>query len=1068
MAHANSSKRLLFPVLHLCHVVMMSLIILTVSLWVICPLCNESQCHSTSSHALSPPSPPSSVCQCLDGLHSSLVCSVLSSRRNLTCCTFLSRCASTRSSFILHALLLLCGDVELNPGPVNSSTSIAFSCLNVRSASSVTDDLHKPCILQDFISDNSLEILSLTETWLSPDTPASTLNALTPDNFSILHNPRQNGRGGGVAVIFRSFLHAQVVPLAACTSFEALCVKFTFSSHCFTLLTIYRPPGPSLSNFMTEFSAVLANLVTSPSELFICGDFNIHIDDCHSSSVASFIDLLNSFGLSQHITFPTHTAGHTLDLLISRSSSHNISDIRHSEPALSDHYAIHASLAFPINSRPARVTKSTRSLAKINYTTLSADIRASDLYTTQTSDLATYMETFRTTLTALLDKHAPLKTTSCKSIPDKPFITPEIKAQKAKRSRLETVYRKTRTPESHNKYKEQARLVAKLITKARRHFYSALVTQQAHKPRKLWNTLNTLLSRTVPPSLPSALAPSSLATNFLNFFGDKITQLQASLPHGLIPLHAPPPVTPLILSHFDLATEAEVKAAILGSSNATCPLDFIPTAVLKSCLDALLPPITTLINLCLKESTFPSGFKTAQIRPLLKKHSLPKDDLSSYRPISNLNYISKILERIIHTRLLTHLAQFPSLSPFQSAYRKFHSVETALLRIQNDLLLALEKRQVTALILLDLSAAFDTIDHNILLTRLSSTFGICGPALNLLTSYITDRHQFVNIDSHSSDSASITSGVPQGSVLGPLLFTLYTTPLSNLLEDSAASFHLYADDTQLYISFSPGDHVDYLTRLSAVLDSVYLWLSSNRLVVNPSKTEYLLLGTKQQRSKLTSTSLTFKDITLSPSKSVRNLGVIFDSDLALTKHISSVCSSSYYIIRQLRQIRSSLDHNSCVLLCNALVSSKLDFCNSLYYGLPQSSINRLQLIQNSLARVVCPTVMRRDHVTPTLRKLHWLPIHARITYKIALITHKTLHYKSPEYLSFLLTPYTPARQLRSSDKHFLTVPSLKSAAARRSFSYAAPTVWNSLPFSLRSETNLNSFRSALKTHLFPP
>jgi hypothetical protein len=657
-----------------------------------------------------------------------------------------------------------------------------------------------------------------------------------------------------------------------------------------------------------------------------------------------------------------------------------------------------------------------------------------------------------------------LKTVTCKSKPDQPFITPEIKAQKAKRSRLETIYRKTRTQTNHDKYKQQSRLVTKLITTARRDYYRTLIAKQSSQPRKLWNTLNSLLHRSCPPTLPTT-SDSSLSSTFLTFFADKIAKLQSALPTNLLSPHVLPPTPPPSLSEFSPATTAEVRTAILSSSDATCCLDFIPTPVLKSCLEALLPPITTLINLCLQESTFPSCFKTAVVKPLLKKHSLPKDDLSSYRPISNLNFLSKLLERIIHNRLTSHLNSFASISPFQSAYRKYHSVETALLRIQNDLLLALDKRQVTALVLLDLSAAFDTIDHNILLARLSSSFGICDSALKLLTSYITNRTQFVSVGSKSSDLSNLSTGVPQGSVLGPLLFTLYTTPISHLLQDSTVSFHLYADDTQLYISFSSQDNINALSLLSSTLDSVHSWLSSNRLFVNPGKTEFLLVGSKQQRAKLISSSLVFKENILSPSSTVRNLGVTFDSDMTLSKHISSVSRSSYHVIRQ---IRSSLDHNSCVLLCNALVSSKLDFCNSLYYGLPQSSIHRLQLIQNSLARVVCPSVARRDHITPTLRKLHWLPVNARIEYKIALITYKTLHFQSPSYLDSLLVPYVPARRLRSSDKLLLCVPPLKSAAGRRSFSFAAPTLWNSLPFSVRAATTLHSFRTALKTHLFPP
>ena len=159
-------------------------------------------------------------------------------------------------------------------------------------------------------------------------------------------------------------------------------------------------------------------------------------------------------------------------------------------------------------------------------------------------------------------------------------------------------------------------------------------------------------------------------------------------------------------------------------------------------------------------------------------------------PQGFFNFISKILERVIHTRLTAHLQSFPSISPFQSAYRKFHSTETAFLRIQNDLLLAIDQRKLSALVLLDLSAAFDTNDHQLLLTRLSSTFGLTGPALRLRTSNLTDRSQPVSIDSHSTAPSPMQTGVPQGSVLCPLLFCLYTTPLSHILSTTAPSYHL--------------------------------------------------------------------------------------------------------------------------------------------------------------------------------------------------------------------------------------------------------------------------------------
>jgi len=198
-------------------------------------------------------------------------------------------------------------------------------------------------------------------------------------------------------------------------------------------------------------------------------------------------------------------------------------------------------------------------------------------------------------------------------------------------------------------------------------------------------------------------------------------------------------------------------------------------------------------------------------------------------------------------------------------------------------------------------------------------------------------------------------------------FSLYTSPISSIFASTPVSFHLYADDTQLYISFSSSESSNSLASLSSTLDTVYSWLTLNRLSVNPDKTEYLLFGTYQQRSKVIDSSVSFQGKRLNPSSHARNLGVVFESDLSFSRHISNVCRTSFHHIRQLRQVRSSLDHNSSIMLANALVSSKLDYCNSLLYRLP----NKMQLVSFSGFKILLPGPLSLLRNVITISLLFW-------------------------------------------------------------------------------------------------
>src|SRR6476469_1383909 len=246
------------------------------------------------------------------------------------------------------------------------------------------------------------------------------------------------------------------------------------------------------------------------------------------------------------------------------------------------------------------------------------------------------------------------------------------------------------------------------------------------------------------------------------------------------------------------ATEAKVLRVIMRQPYKTSPLDYVHTSVLKSCSGVFVPLVTRLIHLSFSEGCFPDQFKRAQVTPLLKKPGLDENDPSNYRPISNLNTVGKIIERVCLARHLPHVASTGNFSPLQLAYRKRHSTKTALLTILDDLYKIVDSKSAAVLIALDSSAAFDTIDHNVLLDRLKSTFGISGSALSWLHSYLNSRSQFVKIGTEQSQESAVTIGVPQGSVLGPFLFLAYVSRIPDIISSYGVQYHQYADDTQLY------------------------------------------------------------------------------------------------------------------------------------------------------------------------------------------------------------------------------------------------------------------------------
>ena len=670
----------------------------------------------------------------------------------------------------------------------------------------------------------------------------------------------------------------------------------------------------------------------------------------------------------------------------------------------------------------------------------------------------------------MIEKHAPLITKRIILRPNTPYFNEEVKKAKQYKKKCERIWRCTKSDTDHQLYRTASSHTNKLLRQAKFDYFSNKVLECGNNQKALFSITNKLMQSDCSPQLPPHQSAADLSNTFAEFFISKVSLIRDSLP--------PPPVDEAqltqtysnsnVLSSFCAFSETAIKRIIQLSPPKSCDLDPMPSWLLKECLDNnnFLSLVSLVVNSCVT-GAMPPCMKEAIVRPLLKKPTLDNTLLKNYRPISNLPFISKIIEKVVASQLKKHLTKNQLLDSLQSAYREAHSTETALIKVQSDIMSAVDSNRAAVLLLLDLSAAFDTIDHSILLRRLQNSFGVEGHALHWFHSYLTKRSQVVNINGESSTPHVLPYGVPQGSVLGPALFSCYTTPLGDIISSHGMMRHFYADDTQLYITFKPPEDTENTIKaIESCIASVRTWMQRNYLKLNDDKTELLVFNTKQKLPLINSIQLQIGDTTISPSQTAKNLGVTFDTCMTMDSHISNVCKASFYQLRNIAYIRKYLSTAAVKTLVQACVTSRLDYANSTLYGLPKTSLNRLQRIQNMAARVITRS-SRRSHITPVLIQLHWLPVSFRITYKVLIMTYKALHGLTPSYIGEFIIQHQPTRALRSSSEVLLKVPrSRLKTWGDRTFQHASAAEWNRLPATIRNCQTLTIFKRQLKTHLF--
>ena len=801
-------------------------------------------------------------------------------------------------------------------------------------------------------------------------------------------------------------------------------------------------------------------------ECIIIGDFNFDLLKPLRSSQA-WIDHMSTLNFTQLVTDPTRVASHSATLIdhVFTNVPTNIIDISVPSFSISDHYPVcltrKASQAYL--KGPVHKTIEYRSLKHFNEEHFRQDL-SQLLWTSPDIYLpCDCFDKFNAMFRYVLDKHAPLRKRRVKRMCQPGWINADI---------LDAI--KTR-----DYFKRQAdvinfkiwrKKVKALVLYSKQKYYNNLVNNNAKSPRQLWKHLkeitglqsNVQTQYILNDKNSQITDPYSTACMFNKHFVDvhklfsktDSNEVEYSNP-SLLSVNkdklngVPPFVIPPITYEF------VYKELILLNVSKSTGSDCISAKFLKLTADIIAPILTRLFNDSLSSGIYPTIFKSAKVIPIHKKGS--KSDKSNYRPISILPVMSLVFERHVSNSLRNYLESNHLLYDRQSGFRKYHSCQTALTLLTDDWLTAMNNNEIVGTAFLDFSKAFDLVDHKILLKKLNM-YNFSESTLKWFDSYLSCRTQQTYVSGVKSDSEVVLTGVPQGSVLGPVLFLIYINDLH--LEMKNTTTDIFADDSTIFTSNINLNLV--ADQLSQDLNNVSRWCNCNKMALNTSKTKVMYICSNFKHRAIVDSypSVKLHDIQLSASFEEKLLGVTIVNTLNWDNHVNNVIKKCNSYLFLLSRVKRFLSIDKRKLFFNAYILPHIDYCCTIWGNCSVGSGDKMIKFQKRAARMI----LDKDIDTPSIQlfsELKWLSFPERIKFQKAILMYKTLNGLAPNYLNdkYSYRNETTMRTLRSTSSNFLYIPKPSCELFRKSFVHSGATIWNNLPPDIRSAPSLSIFKS---------
>lgn len=913
-------------------------------------------------------------------------------------------------------------------------------------------------------SQNDIHILGLSESKLRNDHMNSLFEIR---NYQIFRKDRvistdRPEHGGGLIVYVKDGIKCERRYDLECERIECMWLEiFQTNSRSFLVGNIYRHPSETIS-WNEDFEIQFDKILECDKEIYLMGDFN---RDLMQENIKNpWLEYMESFGLFQTINTPTRITDQSATLIdhIYSNTQCNIMMTKVPKLGLSDHFPVFLSRKTNCSNGPKNThfTISYRSFKHFNENSFVNDLKSTPWDIVKVfDDTNDSVEIWSSLFSDIINKHLPLRKHRVKRKQQPKWLTANIIDAIKTRDRFKSI-------NNQEQYKLWRNKVSKMIKLSKKQQFSDIINENANNPASIWklfkelgaskrNSGTSILSLKINDEIIKN--SSDIASEFNKFFVSVAVKIKEPIvPSKFEKLKAFCDEKLSENISFSIPTIAHEKVEKylknIDITKAT-GADNIGPRVLKLAAPYISDSLSYICNQSITSSTFPEKWKEGKVTPLHKNGS--KDDTNNYRPISVLPIVSKLLEKHIHDSLMFYLTSNNLLHSTQSGFRPNHSCETALLQMINKWFEAINNSQMIGMVMVDFRKAFDLVDHTLLLKKLKY-YRISKETIDWFSSYLLNRKQKVFVNNTLSAAENIVTGVPQGTILGPLLFLIFINDLP--LYTNNVSTDLYADDTTLY---QIGRSLNCIEQqLQIALQKLSEWCKLNGMLINTTKTKVMVITTNQKRAHLNKgiLQLTYNNDTLTMIESDKILGVHVDNNLTWTNHIDAIAKKVASNLWLLSKIKTYLSIENRIQFYKSYIQPHLDYCNTVWGSTSQRNLDRIYRLQKRACKIILD--YQFESIADSMEELKILNIYERIFLRKAKLMFKIFNSLTPPYINqlFHLRPLNDTLQsLRSASTINYMMPKPQIEVFKQSMIYSGPLIWNSLPDSLKNLGNIDSF-----------